>query len=99
VQAQEAAVESDGVRCWCCGRRTPSDAVVHLGNHPEVVVCLRCAHFVHQRARAIEDAQRPSPAGRMRDGLRAGRRLVTARRWHEKPLIGGVLRWLGARLP
>ena len=72
---------------------------MHLGDHPEVAVCLDCAHFLHQRARAVEDAQRPSPAGRVRDGLRAVRSLVMARRWHEKPVLGPVLRWLGARLP
>jgi hypothetical protein len=96
VQAQA----SEGrLRCWCCGQQRPADAVVRLGDHPEVAVCLACAHVVHQRARAIEDAQRPSAASRARDGLRAARRVVLARRWHEKPVIGPVLRWLGARLP
>ena len=85
--------------CWCCGRHRPSEGLVHLGNHPEVGVCLDCAHFLHQRARAREDELRPTPAGRARDGLRTVREWVIARRWHEKPLIGPVLRWLGSRLP
>jgi hypothetical protein len=85
--------------CWCCGQNQPPESVVHLGNHPEVGVCLDCAHFLHQRARAREDELRPSPAARARDGLRALRSLVIARRWHEKPLIGPVLRRLGTRLP
>ena len=72
---------------------------MHLGDHPEVAVCLGCAHFLHQRARSVEDARRPSAAARARDGVRAVRRLVIARRWHEKPVIGPLLRWLGARLP
>jgi hypothetical protein len=73
---------------------------VHLGDHPEVAVCLGCAHVLHQRARATEDAQRPSAASRARrDGMRAVRRLVIARRRHERPMIGSALRWLGARLP
>jgi hypothetical protein len=98
--ARAAAGESGGdVRCWCCGRFRPPEAAVHLGEHPEVAVCLDCAHFLHQRARSAEDAMRPSPAARARDGLRAVRRLVIAHRWHERSVIGGVLRWLGARLP
>ncbi|MGZ4606682.1 MAG: hypothetical protein ACXVXV_11155 [Blastococcus sp.] len=87
------------VPCWCCGRRCPAADVVHLGNRPEVAVCLRCAHFLHQQARGREDARRTSPAARARDGLRAARRLVIAQRWHEKPVIGPLLRWLGPRLP
>lgn len=87
------------VACWCCGTTVPESAVVRLGGHPEVAVCLRCAHYLHQRARAREDAARPSLAGRFRDGLRAGRRLVMSRGWHQKPVIGPVLRRLGPRLP
>jgi hypothetical protein len=91
--------ESDGMmRCWCCGRLRPADAVVHLGDHPEVHVCFRCTHFLHQQARGHEDALRPSPAARARDGLRAARREVIRRGWQHKPVIGPVLRWLGPRL-
>lgn len=103
MTARVAADTADGapreVACWCCGHRVPEDAVVRLGGHPEVAVCLRCAHFLHQQAREREDAARPSPAARLRDGLRAGRRLVMERGWHQKPLIGPLLRRLGPRLP
>ena len=87
------------VECWCCGHRQRAEDVVRLGNHPEVGVCLGCAHFLHQRARGREDAQRPSPAARARDGLWAVRGLVTARRWHEQPVFGPLLRWLGPPMP
>jgi hypothetical protein len=87
------------VECWCCGTHESPSSVVQLGNHPEVAVCLRCAHFLHQQARGREDAARASPAARGRDGLRAARRLVIRRRWHEKPGIGPILRWLGRRTP
>jgi hypothetical protein len=93
---EESAVS---VVCWCCGDSRPTDSVVQLGSHPEVVVCLACAHFLHQQAMAREDALRPSAASRLRDGLRTARRVVMQRRWHQKPVIGGVLRWLGRRLP
>jgi ribosome-binding protein aMBF1 (putative translation factor) len=103
MTAQTALSEpggSDGlVRCWCCGRLHRAEDVVHLGEHPEVAVCLRCAHFLHHQSRAREDARRPSPATRARDVLRAGRRLVIRRNWQHTPVIGPVLRRLGPRLP
>ena len=101
MTAQTARSEdrADSLECWCCGQGQRADDVVHLGNHPEVAVCLGCAHFLHQRARGVEDARRPSPAARVRDGLRAARGVVIRHGWHEKPLIGPVLRRLGTRLP
>jgi len=62
-------------------------------------VCRGCAHFLHQRARAQEDAVRPSPAARARDLLRAARELVIRRGWHDRPVIGPLLRRLGTHLP
>lgn len=91
--------ESDLAECWCCGTRQQETSVVHLGNHPEVAVCLRCAHFLHQQASGREDALRPSPAGRARDGLRKLRRMVMRHGWHQQPFIGRPLRWLGKHLP
>jgi hypothetical protein len=95
-----ASGEAEGqVQCWCCGVGRPPDAVVHLEDHPEVALCLPCAHFVHQQARSREDAARPSPSARVRDVLRAGRRQVLRRGWQTKPVLGPLLRWLGRRLP
>ena len=98
--AATAAGDSGGqVACWCCGAPRPEEELVRLGDHPEVAVCLGCAHFLHQRARAREDELRPSPAGRARDLLRAGRQLVIRHGWHDRPVIGPLLRRLGTRLP
>jgi hypothetical protein len=72
---------------------------MRLGNHPEVAVCLGCAHFLHQQARGLEDAVRPSPAGRVRDALRTARRFVIQHGWHQKPVIGSLLRRLGRHTP
>jgi hypothetical protein len=91
--------EDGMVRCWCCGQQRPADRVVYLGSHPEVAVCLGCAHVLHQRARAREDEMRPSLSGRGRDVLRAGRELVMRRGWHHLPGVGRLLRWAGRRLP
>jgi hypothetical protein len=90
----------DGMlRCWCCGQLRSADRMIHLGSHPEVAVCLACAHFLHQRARAREDELHPSLASRGRDVLRAGRQLAMRRGWHHAPGAGRVLRWAGRRLP
>jgi hypothetical protein len=102
TEAAPAAVAEgaeDGVRCWCCGQQRPGDQMVYLGSHPEVGVCLACAHFLHQQARAREDQLHPSLAERGRDVLRAARELVIRRGWHQAPGIGRVLRWAGRRLP
>jgi hypothetical protein len=100
ISAEAGGAGSGGVaECWCCGRPYPSERLVHLGNHPEVAVCLGCAHVLHQQAAQREDALRPSIPSRARDGLRWGRRVVMDRRWHQRPLIGRPLRWLGRRLP
>ena len=85
--------------CGCCGQRRPESDVVRLGSRPDIAVCLPCAHYLHQQARTREDARRPSPAARVRDALRAGRRMVMRRGWHRMPVIGPVLRRLGRRLP
>ena len=100
MTAQPAIEDTGGrISCWCCGQEQPESSVVRLGNHPEVAVCLRCAHFLHQQARGREDALRTSPAARARDGMRAARRFVVRRGWHQKAGIGRQLRWLGRRLP
>jgi hypothetical protein len=102
VTTAEAATESDAaesLRCWCCGSPYRESDLIRLGSRPEVGVCLRCAHFLHQQARGREDALHPSPATRVRDALRAGRRVVMQQGWHQRPVIGRALRWLGRRLP
>jgi hypothetical protein len=97
--AAETAGDLGEVACWCCGKRYAEPQIVRLGEHPQVGVCLGCAHFLHRQARAREDAARSSPATRARDLLRAARELVIRRGWHNVPLIGPVLRRLGSRLP
>lgn len=97
-----AASEPDGAgprECWCCGSARQESELVRLGGHPEVGVCLNCAHYLHQQARSREDALHPSPATRVRDAVRAVRQLVIRQQWHLKPIIGRPLRWLGQRLP
>jgi hypothetical protein len=73
--------------------------MVHLGNHPEVHLCLRCAHFVHQQAWAIEDEGKHGPTAFARDHLRDLRTEVIRRGWHHNKVLGGPLLWIGRHLP
>jgi hypothetical protein len=85
--------------CWCCGNGYPPSALLHLGTHPEVTVCIGCGDYLAQRARERRDELRPSLAGRGRDVLRSARRVVMDHGWHELPVVGPVLRRLGRYLP
>ena len=85
--------------CWCCGAETEPDQLVHLGNHPEVAVCTRCAHTLSKWAWEIEDRTRSGPAVRARNLFRRARKAVVAHGWQHSPLIGRLLRALGKHLP
>ena len=43
--------KDEGSCCWCCGQPRSQDTLVHLGNHPEVGICISCVHFLRRRAR------------------------------------------------
>jgi hypothetical protein len=49
---------ADRTFCWCCGQEQASEDIVHLGEHPEMEVCLRGAHFLTSR-RGVEKMRRP----------------------------------------
>jgi hypothetical protein len=87
------------VACWCCGTRDVPDRMVHLGDHPEVHLCLTCAHFVHQQAWQIEDHGRRGPVALVRHQFRRLRAVVIRRGWHRNRFVGPVLRRLGRYLP
>lgn len=91
---------NDGnVQCWCCSTRGAPGRMVHLGDHPEVHLCLRCAHVVHQHAWQIEDEGRDGLRTWVRDGFRDLRIEVLRRGWHRNRFVGGRLRDLGRHLP
>ena len=73
--------------------------MVHLGDHPEVTLCLWCARWAAKQAKEIEDLTRTGPLVRARDRLRLARHKVMQRGWHERRLIGRPLRRLGKYLP
>ncbi len=85
--------------CWCCGTIEDPTRLVHLGNHPEVTVCTRCAHSISKWAGEIEDQSRTGVAVGARDGFRRLRKTVVQRGWHHNRIIGPALRWLGRHTP
>jgi hypothetical protein len=96
AQSQVTVIKATESACWCCGRAAPADALVHLGNHPEVGICVNCVHFLGRQAR---DYQATVLRQRLRGTADSIRRQVMARRWHEHPAFGPPLRWLNRHLP
>jgi len=91
-----AAPWSRSSECWYCGRRFDLGALVHLGNHPQVGICVSCVHFLGRRAR---DYQATMLRQRLRGAAESIRREVMARGWHERPVTGPALRWINRHLP
>jgi hypothetical protein len=73
--------------------------LVRLGQHPEVGVCLRCARWLQRRAAQRLDERHPSWGARLRGRIRAIRKAVIRKGWHERGRLGVLLRWLDQHLP
>jgi hypothetical protein len=86
--------ERNPSQCWCCGAIEDPAKLVRLGNHPEVAVCIRCAHSLSKWAWEIEDRGRSGLAPPARDGIRRLRKTVVAHGWHENKVVACGLRWL-----
>jgi hypothetical protein len=99
AQIKVTDTASQGAECWCCGVRGADDGFVHLGNHPEVAVCPRCARSLSKWAGEIEDRDKAGIAVRARNGFRTVRRGVVRRGWHRSRVAGRPLRWVGRHLP
>jgi hypothetical protein len=98
VSAVEDA-EQEPSACWCCAAIDAPERMVHLGNHPEVALCLGCVRWAAKEAWEIEDQGRNGLAARTRGRFRAIRRGVVDRGWHQHRVLGGMLRWIGKRFP
>jgi hypothetical protein len=86
-------------RCWCCGAITQPDRTIRLGNHPEVMLCVRCGYWAGKQAWEFDDRDKTGPAVMVRAGFRKVRRTVVDHGWHQSALIGKPVRWLGRHLP
>lgn len=89
----------DPSQCWCCDAIEDPARMVHLGNHPEVALCLGCARWAAKEAGDIEDQGNTGLAVRARHLVRAARHGVVSKGWHRNRLIGGPLRWIGKWVP
>ena len=96
AETHTVAAGTGGSACWCCGRVTSEDALVHLGRHPEVGICINCVHFLGRRAR---DHQATVLRQRLRGAAESIRHEVMARDWHQLPVTGPALRWVNRHLP
>ena len=96
AETETAVGETGEIRCWCCGRDTAEEALVHLGNHPEVGVCVSCLRFLGRRAR---DYQASVMRKRLRGAAESVRGKVMSRGWHEHPVTGPALRWINRHVP
>ena len=96
AETETAVGETNEGRCWCCGRISSEDALVHLGNHPEVSICIGCVHFLRRRAR---DHQATVMRQTLRGAAETVRGQVIARGWQQRPVIGQALQWLNRYLP
>jgi hypothetical protein len=96
TETQTATGQTGESRCWCCGHVRPENALVHLGNHPEVGICINCVHFLRRRA---SDHQATLLHQRLRGAAESVRSGVMARGWHQRPVVGPALQWLNRHLP
>lgn len=86
-------------QCWCCGREFDEHHLVRLGAHREAAVCLGCVRDLQLRADEKRDRLNPSLAGRLRSAVRRTRDWVVGRGWHNRPVVGWLLRRLDRMLP
>jgi hypothetical protein len=96
AETQTAVGQAGESRCWCCGQIRSEDALVHLGDHPEVGICINCVHFLRRRAR---DHQATVVRQRLQAAAESVHGEVMARGWHRRPVTGGAFRWLDRHLP
>jgi hypothetical protein len=96
AQTETAIGETGKSDCWCCGRITSEEALVRLGNHPEVGVCVNCVRFLGRRAR---DYQAAVMRKQLRGAAESIRGEVMSRGWHERPVIGRALLWINRHVP
>jgi hypothetical protein len=96
AQVQAAVGETGKSACWCCGQITAEDALIRLGDHPEVGVCVDCARFLGRRA---GDYQASAWHKQLRGAAESIRGQVMSRGWHERPVIGPALLWVNRHVP
>jgi hypothetical protein len=96
AETETSTGEAGENSCWCCGRMTAEKALVRLGNHPEVGVCVSCVRFLGRRSR---DYQASVVRQQARGVAESIRNEVMRRGLHDQPVIGPILRWVNRHSP
>jgi hypothetical protein len=99
VSVAPEADQNSTPTCWCCGAEFDERDLVRLGSHPEVGVCFGCARFLQRRAAERAEELGLSRRSRVRAAARRARGWVIARGWHNRPVIGRMLRQIDRYLP
>lgn len=73
--------------------------MVHLGNHPEVAVCIRCVYSLKTWAWEIADRPRTGLRVNARNGFRSVRRGVIRKSLHQNEWIGRPTAVAGPQIP
>ena len=99
VSLAPEAVQVSTPTCWCCGAEFDECDLVWLGSHPEVAVCFGCARFLQRRAAEREEELGLSRRSRVRVAAGRVRGGGIGRGWHNRPVIGRMLRRIDRYLP
>lgn len=99
VTSTDGTAQPSPSTCRCCDRDYDEHELVRLVAHPEVGICGACALDIKQRAGEREDDLRPTATTKLRTGVRRLRRWVIAHDWHNRALIGPLLRRVNRHLP
>ena len=99
VSVQSQSSEGPRPACWCCGKEFDERDLVRLLAHPEVGICLDYARYVKRRASQRHGELHPSAGARVAAGVAAIRARVVRGGWHDRPVIGTLLRRIDRRLP
>jgi hypothetical protein len=97
--AEEQRQSTNLSECWCCGGELAEPDLLRLGSHPEAGVCPDSARDLQRRATARRDQQRRTWSARLRAGVRATRARIIEHGWHNRPVLGRLLRHIDRHLP
>jgi hypothetical protein len=62
-------------------------------------VCVNCTVSLRRRARELTSEDKGAWSRRQAHALRRSRETIMQRRWHERPVLGPVLRWINRHIP
>ncbi|PYI65491.1 hypothetical protein CVV68_18150 [Arthrobacter livingstonensis] len=98
MTTEEPGSEPEEQMCWCCGTVYPESRLIRLGSRPEAGVCLNCTIHLRRRARErLAEGRRPLARWKAQVS-RQSREQIMEHHWHQRPIIGPILRWINRHL-